>query len=264
MDVRVQHGVCAGMSHRGTAMARRRVRRATILSSAAGLAAPPTPRASSAGLDLWRGTAGSGCTGPGGGACGARRAKHQMRWEDGARPGPIELLPRPPRALHIPLSPILPEQRGGQGAGRRWRAPGQLRESGVWRSRRSWTTTLSTCRPRCAGSGSAPPGRHVAFGVQAAATTTRSSTRPRGADGGVAYFLAPAAAATAGYTAWPSLRPPSSPGDLLVVLGDGAAPAVCSSGTGMVFLDSSSLFPSTFDFLHLYSGVTSPWIDFSI
>jgi hypothetical protein len=166
MDVRVQHGVCAGMSHRGTAMARRRVRRATILSSAAGLAAPPTPRASSAGLDLWRGTAGSGCTGPGGGACGARRAKHQMRWEDGARPGPIELLPRPPRALHIPLSPILPEQRGGQGAGRRWRAPGQLRESGVWRSCRSWTTTLSTCSPRCAGSGSAPPGRHVAFGVK--------------------------------------------------------------------------------------------------
>jgi hypothetical protein len=72
MDVRVQHGVCAGMSHRGTAMARRRVRRGTILRSAARLAAPPTPRASSAGLDLWRGTAGSGCTGPGGGACGAR------------------------------------------------------------------------------------------------------------------------------------------------------------------------------------------------
>jgi hypothetical protein len=147
-------------------MVRRRVRRGTILSSAAGLAAPPTPRASSAGLDLWRGTAGSGCTGPGGGACGARRAKHQMRWEDGARPGPIELLPRPSGALHIPLSSILPEQRGGQRTGRRWRAPGQLRESGVWRSCRSWTTTLSTCRPRCVGSGSAPPGRHVAFGVK--------------------------------------------------------------------------------------------------
>jgi hypothetical protein len=99
---------------------------------------------------------------------------------------------------------------------------------------------------------------------QAAATTTRSSTRLRGADGGVAYFLSPAAAAMAGYTAWPSLRPPSPSGDLLVVPGDGAAPAVCSSGTGMVFLDSLSLFPSTFDFLHLYSGVTSPWIDFSI
>jgi hypothetical protein len=70
---------------------------------------------------------------------------------------------------------------------------------------------------------------------QATTTITRSSTRPRGADGSVAYFLAPAAAATAGYTAWPSLRPPSPPGDLLVVPGDGAAPAVCSSGTGWCF-----------------------------
>jgi hypothetical protein len=81
----------------------------------------------------------------------------------------------------------------------------------------------------------------------------------------VAYFLARAAAVTASYTVWPSfLHPPSPLGDLLIVPGDGGVPTVGSSGTGMVFLDSSSLLLSTFDFLHLCSGVPSPWIGFSI